>query len=181
MANYPGVYIGTAGDGGCIAQLFAYRHHGITNILFQVFLIFRFYCPDLIQGHGGDHRTCPGTEIFCGELFTHYFMNILVQIITPDIMYIIFLINVLEDFIARQLIQLLYNLCQPGISYMFLLVLTRFARVGKYHFITPDLQVLAAQGSEAIALVRFPVILIARAKECRVQQAYHCRQYFLPA
>ncbi|MNY28878.1 hypothetical protein D3C86_1628820 [compost metagenome] len=108
-------------------------------------------------------------------------MNILVQIITPDIMYIIFLINVLEDFIARQLIQLLHDFYQPGISHMFLLVLARFAPVGKYHFITPDLQVLATQGSEAIALVRFPVILIARPKECRVQQAYHCRQYFLPA
>jgi hypothetical protein len=56
------------------------------------------------QGYGCQHRSCPGSEILCRDIFSGDCLEILVHVARRDVLAIALFIDVLKQFLSRELL-----------------------------------------------------------------------------
>ena len=69
------------------------------------------------QGHGRQHRACPGSEVLCGDIFSGDCLEILVYVGRRDVLAITLLIDVLKQLLSGEFLAGLDDLGDAPVSY----------------------------------------------------------------
>ena len=114
IAVYDGrMHITLAADRWRVAEALGNGLDGFDNILFR--LSFRFKRLEFAQHGGGKNSARPGTEILGGEVVACYLAQVVVDISGADGVALAVFIDVLKEFVSRQVAALLYDAREPAV------------------------------------------------------------------
>ena len=158
-----------------VAQPLRHMLDGGDKVLFRLCL--RVESFELGQRDRGEHRARPGAKILGRELRAADLAQIVVHVLRIHLLLVAVLIEVLEEFLARQVLRAPDDFGDARIVQVDAVIFSTFAAKREVQRAVVNLHVPVPHGAEADRPVGLCVFLVADAHEGRLEQPDHRGQH----